>query len=188
MNPSRRSIEPDMGMDHRWGRRQATDLPVRFVAKAGTTGTGRVLNISLTGAYLETEVPLRLLSLVYLEPDVSGSGDGTRRCIAASVVRRDALGAGLEWCDFSTEATNLSARLAVLTGSDGGKSRLPTSRDRHQQFIAEKPSMDHATNAYKVETERVKTTQNLRAPCQPRNSEFVGRTHENSLPVEGGRR
>lgn len=117
MNPSRRLIDPTVGMDHRWGRRQPTDVAVRFVAKAGMTGTGRVLNISSTGAYLETHVPLRLLSLVYLEPDTSVSGDDTRRCVAASVVRRDARGVGLEWCDFSIGATTLSARLAILTAA-----------------------------------------------------------------------
>jgi hypothetical protein len=120
-----------VGMDHRWGRRQPTDVAVRFVAKAGMTGTGRVLNISLTGAYLETRVPLRLLSLVYLEPDTLASGDDIRRCIAASVVRRDALGVGLEWCDFSIGATNLSARLAILTPSStihyGKASDVPQS-------------------------------------------------------------
>jgi hypothetical protein len=129
MNPLRRLIDSAMGMDHRWGRRQPTDLAVRFVAKAGVSGTGRVLNISLTGAYLETRVALRLLSLVYLEPDSSVSGDAPRGCTAASVVRRDALGVGLEWCDFSTTATNLSARLAVLTGSDGGEKGSPMSQN-----------------------------------------------------------
>ena len=122
-----------MGMEHRWGRRQSTDIAVRFVAKAGVTGTGRVLNVSLTGAYLETRAPLRLLSLVYLEPD--SSGDDNRRRIAASVVRRDALGVGLEWCDFSTEAPKLSARLAVLTGGDSGETAVNNSSWENPAWI-----------------------------------------------------
>lgn len=147
MNPLRRPIDPAMGMDHRWGRRQPTDIGVHFVGKAGATGTGRVLNVSVTGAYLETGVPLRLLSLVYLKPDTPVSDDDTRRCIAASVVRRDAQGVGLEWCDFSTAATNLSARLAVLTGDDSGENaRL------YPQFIMAKRGMDHAIGVYKEET------------------------------------
>jgi hypothetical protein len=101
-----------MGMDHRWGRRQPTDVAVQFVTKPGTTGTGRVLNISLTGAYLETQVPLRLHSLVYLEPAVPAPAADHRRRVAASVVRRDALGVGLEWCEPTTEKANVSARLA----------------------------------------------------------------------------
>jgi hypothetical protein len=132
MNPSRRLIDSAMGMDHRWGRRQPTDVAVRFVAKAGMTGTGRVLNISLTGAYLETRVPLRLLSLVYLEPETSLSGDDTRRRIAASVVRRDALGVGLEWCEFSTGATDLSARLAILTPSSTTHNGNASYGSRHE--------------------------------------------------------
>jgi hypothetical protein len=141
MNPTRHLIESPVGMDHRWGRRQPTDIAVRFAANAGVTGNGRVLNISLTGAYLETRVPLRLLSLVYLEPDTP-SGEDIRRCIAASVVRQDALGVGLEWCDFSTAAMKLSVRLAVLTGGDCGEKKPPTIRRR--LTVVPNPDFDDA--------------------------------------------
>ena len=57
-----------MGMEHRWGRRESTDVPVQFLARSGMTGSGRVLNISSTGAYLQTALSLPLNSLVYLEP------------------------------------------------------------------------------------------------------------------------
>ena len=113
-----------MGMDHRWGRRQPTDLEVRFAAAAEASGTGRVLNISLTGAYLETQVPLNLLSVVYLESSGSAMGARQQRRIAASVVRQDARGVGLEWCENSTESTSVSARLAILAGTDIHEIRL----------------------------------------------------------------
>jgi hypothetical protein len=86
-------------MEHRWGRRESTDVTVEFLARSGTVGSGRVLNISSTGAYLQTTVSLPLNSLVYLEPSATMPVVGDIRRIAASVVRQDARGVGLEWCE-----------------------------------------------------------------------------------------
>ena len=66
---------------------------------------------------METERPLRLLSLVYLEPTDPLRADGTSGRIAATVVRCGQTGVGLEWCEFGAEATSAYARLA--TGSNG---------------------------------------------------------------------
>ena len=106
-----------MGMDHRWGRRQPTDVAVQVIAKSGARGTGRMANVSLTGAYLETHMPLRPLSLVYLEPADRNATDCTCKRIAASVVRRDARGVGLEWCEPQTKAAGVNAMLATLGGA-----------------------------------------------------------------------
>ena len=86
-----------VGMEHRWGQREATDVAVYFIANSGTAGTGRVLDVSLTGAYLETLVPLRLLSVIYLKLDATALTPGEAQCLAATVVRSDGRGVGLEW-------------------------------------------------------------------------------------------
>lgn len=117
-----------MGMEHRWGRRQPTDVAVHLIAKPGVAGFGRVLNVSLTGAYLETRVPLRLLAIVYLGPAAAASASDSGRSIAASVVRRDARGVGLEWCDVATGAANASARLTILTGRESRRRSARCSR------------------------------------------------------------
>jgi hypothetical protein len=88
-----------MGMEHRWGRRESTDVTVQFLARSGKVGSGRVLNISSTGAYLQTAVSPPLNSLIYLEPTAPMPVVGNIRRIAASVVRQDAGGVGLEWCE-----------------------------------------------------------------------------------------
>jgi hypothetical protein len=118
-------------MEHRWGRRQSSDLMVRFYIRSGTTGIGRLLNISSTGAYMATTAHLRPFSLVYLEPAAASFWEIQSRRIAASVVREDAGGVGLEWCESAAEATKVSARLTALAGSsdDAQRSsgrRLPT--------------------------------------------------------------
>lgn len=101
-------------MEHRWGRREATDVTVYFVASSGTDGTGRVLDVSLTGAYLETSVPLRLLSVIYLKLDATALTPGNTECIAATVVRSDGRGVGLEWYESAPEMAKGRARLAIL--------------------------------------------------------------------------
>jgi hypothetical protein len=89
-------------MEHRWGRRYDTDVSVRFVALPGTIGSGRVTNISLSGAFMETTAKLRLLTVLYIEGLESDGGRGkagVAKRLAATVVRRCSAGVGLEWCE-----------------------------------------------------------------------------------------
>jgi hypothetical protein len=109
-------------LEHRWGRRYDTDVAVRFVALPGTIGTGRVTNISLTGAFMETACKLRLLSVVYIEDLDSGkerAKNAAAKRLAATVVRRCSAGVGLEWCERWSYSA-LEARLetsAVATSA-----------------------------------------------------------------------
>jgi len=112
-------------MEHRWGRRQPTNLMVRFCAMSGITGVGRLLNISSTGAFLATTARLRPLSLVYLEPAAATFWGIQSRRIAASVVRQDALGVGVEWCDAAAETTKVVSRMASLAGGIAMVERSP---------------------------------------------------------------
>jgi hypothetical protein len=112
-------------MEHRWGRRQPTNLMVRFFAMSGMTGVGRLLNISSTGAFMATAARLRPLSLVYLEPAAAPFWEIQSRRIAASVVRQDANGVGLEWCEAAAETTNVVTRLSSLAGGIALEERSP---------------------------------------------------------------
>ncbi|HEY4445866.1 MAG TPA: hypothetical protein VGN30_16410 [Steroidobacteraceae bacterium] len=100
-------------MEKHRGQRRSTDVAVQFFTRPATTGVGRVLNVSATGAFMETQLPLRLLSVLYLEPADRLLVDGTGGRIAATVVRRSATGVGLEWCEFGAEATRVYARLVT---------------------------------------------------------------------------
>jgi hypothetical protein len=88
-------------MENRRGRRDNTDVAVRFVALPSTIGTGRVTNISLSGAFMETACKLPLKAVVYIEGLDSGKErfkQGVAKRLAATVVRRCTAGVGLEWC------------------------------------------------------------------------------------------
>ena len=88
-------------------------------------GFGRVTNVSATGAFLETQFPLRLLSMLYLQPTDLLPADGASARIAATVVRHCAAGVGLEWCEFGAEATRVYARLAAGSNDPGDENQLP---------------------------------------------------------------
>lgn len=107
-----------MGMDHRWGQRQSTDVTVNLVARSGVSQIVRVVNVSLTGAYLETSVTLRLHSLVYLQPSTQQHAQMNGNRIAANVVRQDELGVGLEWCEPLTKRAHIDALLEMLGNNE----------------------------------------------------------------------
>ncbi len=101
-------------MEHRWGRRQPIDLMVQFSAVPGKIGIGRLVNISSSGAFMETAMPLRPLSVVHLGRASIPLGETRGNAIAASVVRQNAMGVGLEWCDSGGEVHNVNTRLTRL--------------------------------------------------------------------------
>jgi hypothetical protein len=93
-------------MEHRWGQRRVADLTVRFVVMPCTIDIGRLTNISASGAFLETVQPLRHLTLVYLQPIDQPSLKGAG-LIAATVIRHEATGFGLEWCETAAAVRQL---------------------------------------------------------------------------------
>jgi hypothetical protein len=135
MTPVSARIDAAMRMEHRWGEREPTDIAVNFVVY-GTTGTGRVLNVSMTGAYLETSIPPRLLSVIYLQLARTAAAAAER--IAATVIRRDPWGVGLEWCESEAETRRGHARLMILSGDTGlmatPPSVLRTATRRHDNL------------------------------------------------------
>ena len=100
-------------MEHHRGQRHSTDVMVQFFTRPSTVGIGRVINVSATGAFMETELLLRPLSLLYLEPTDCLPTHGTSGRIAATIVRCTPTGVGLEWCEFGAEGTRAYARLTA---------------------------------------------------------------------------
>jgi PilZ domain len=111
-------------MEHRWGERRPINLAVGFVITPGKMGTGRIINISSTGAFMVTEIPLRRLSLLLLRP--MDSIEGENKQIAATVVRQEARGVGLEWCEFEAETMKSYLRLASATTAGPKAHSQPT--------------------------------------------------------------
>jgi len=96
-------------MEHRCGQRISTDVPVSLIALPAAIGAGRILNISSTGALIQTDLALPLLSVVYLEVRGAPRGAGMSGRFAAFVVRQCPDGVGVEWCDAAPCWTLLEA-------------------------------------------------------------------------------
>jgi hypothetical protein len=85
-------------MEHRWGQRMPCRALVRVSERDGIGGSGRVRDVSSSGAFIETSSRFAVnarLALVVL-----GNESATHPVeIAAIVVRVGRDGIGVEWCD-----------------------------------------------------------------------------------------
>jgi hypothetical protein len=111
-------------MEHRWGQRIVTNVPVSLVGAPAAIGVGRILNVSTTGALVRTRLPLPLLSVVCLE-----TADPYLRPIGrlmGCVVRDGGSEIGIEWCDADSDA--VLQLLAALRDDSPLRSALPSGR------------------------------------------------------------
>ena len=113
-------------MEHRWGQRIVTDVPVSLVGLGAAIGVGRILNASTTGALVQTKLPLPLLSLVYLRTAGTPSDLGPIGRLMGCVVRHGASEIGIEWCDADSDA--VLQFLAALRGKSPLRSAALVSR------------------------------------------------------------
>jgi hypothetical protein len=89
-------------MEHRWGRRVATDVDVRIFADPASAGWGRLRNISVSGGFVETALRIPVLCTLCLTAPATDSRD--EYLVRAIVVRNTADGVGVEWCEGDSSA------------------------------------------------------------------------------------
>jgi hypothetical protein len=84
-------------MEHRWGHRIPCGSRVRLSTSATTGGAGKMRDVSTSGAFIETALPLPLFSRLV----ISVIRDDPRHEVdtMASVVRVARDGVGVEWCE-----------------------------------------------------------------------------------------
>jgi hypothetical protein len=99
-------------MEHRWGQRLPCRAQVQLCGGDEITGSGRVRDVSSSGAFIETAMQLPVYARVALV--VLGNESATRTVeINASVVRLAPDGIGVEWCD--TPARSICEVLGCTT-------------------------------------------------------------------------
>ncbi len=90
-------------------------VPVRLDARPRSLAPGCIRNASLSGAYIQTSVRLSPGTLVAVEFEGMLLHGEERSGIHACLVRQDARGLAVEWCEFAPEAIRaLLARAPVL--------------------------------------------------------------------------
>ena len=87
-------------MEHRWGDRVTIEVPVR-ISSNGATGSGTLRNISTSGAFIETALPLSTLTMVRIMIPRGPNAGWARADVRGFVVRRDRNGVGIEWCEHA---------------------------------------------------------------------------------------
>ena len=98
-------------MEHRWGQRKTAHQPVRLLTVGGIVAHGYIVNVSISGLFVKTPLPARLLSTVQIAFVAENRRSRVFRTVAAQVVRRTAEGLGLEWCEQIPEIVDALATM-----------------------------------------------------------------------------
>ena len=88
-------------MEHRWGHRREIDKGVRLKLCDGRTGFGRLRNLSVTGAWITTDLPGRLLSVVEIGFTRSEENRRVLTHESGRIVRIAWHGLAVEWVEFA---------------------------------------------------------------------------------------
>jgi hypothetical protein len=91
-------------MEHRWGQRFVVDMPVRLATRPYTVCIGRVKDLSMSGAHIQTALDLRILCRVQVDLVLPSRPSRTTPVLSAYVARRHRDGIGVEWCEFGPQA------------------------------------------------------------------------------------
>jgi hypothetical protein len=113
-------------MEHRWGQRVAVDIPVRITGHPFSVRTGRLANLSVSGAFIKAELQLRLLSRIQVAIDVPHRSRHDAPIVAAYVARKGKDGIGIEWCEFAPP--DISRLLQSFTARRHIRLRKPAPR------------------------------------------------------------
>jgi hypothetical protein len=91
-------------MEHRWGERVGVDIPVRVTGHPFTVRTGRLYNLSVSGAFIRADLDVRPLSRILVAIDLPHRPKSDAPMIPAFVTRKLKDGIGVEWCEFKPPA------------------------------------------------------------------------------------
>jgi hypothetical protein len=91
-------------MEHRWGERIGADIPVRITGHPFTVRSGRLSNLSVSGAFIRVDVDVRPLARILVAIELPHRTKYDAPTIPAFVARKLKDGIGIEWCEFKPPA------------------------------------------------------------------------------------
>jgi hypothetical protein len=91
-------------MEHRWGERIGVDIPVRIAGNPFAVRAGRLTNLSVSGAAIDTSFELRPLSRIQVFIDTPSQVRSDAPSLAAYVTRIGKDSIGIEWCEYGPDA------------------------------------------------------------------------------------
>jgi PilZ domain len=105
-------------MEHRWGQRLKVDLAIRVAGRPYNVRSGRLIDLSASGAYLAVSADLRLLSRVQIALALPNRLTHPTPMAAAYVTRIGKDGIGVEWCEYAPQAVLELLRYAAAHRHD----------------------------------------------------------------------
>jgi PilZ domain-containing protein len=90
-------------MEHRWGERFKVDIPVQVSVPPLVIGTGRVLDVSISGAWISGKFDLPSLARAFVVFDLALFGQHEPMPIACYVARVRPEGIGVEWRELAPQ-------------------------------------------------------------------------------------
>lgn len=117
-------------MEHRWGHRLSTNIPVRLrcmqARDSGCRCLGCLESVSASGALIRTELGIRPAANVVVEPLVPALGLQGRE-LPASIVRAGPGEIAVEWMEFaSTGVAAVMTETMLDSGGGDGERPMPT--------------------------------------------------------------
>jgi hypothetical protein len=113
----------DLSMEHRWGHRLRVDIPVRISAHPFSVRSGRLCDLSVSGAAIEGVYELRLLSQIQVALDLHLRSRHDAPTVSAYVARKYKDGVGIEWCEFAPP--DITSLLKAFTARRHTRLRRP---------------------------------------------------------------
>jgi hypothetical protein len=91
-------------MEHRWGYRHEINRLVNLETRSGLAARGRITNVSISGAFVASPLPVRLFSHIAVHFTATQRHKRDRITVEGQVVRKDGAGFAVEWSEFAPEA------------------------------------------------------------------------------------
>jgi PilZ domain len=88
-------------MEHRWGQREQIDLPIHITGTTCDTIAGRLSDLSLSGAFIEVDMDVRVLCRLHVATIVPRPLAPNTVSLYAHVIRKEYRGVGVEWSSFA---------------------------------------------------------------------------------------
>ncbi len=90
-------------MEHRWGHRHEVSKAVHLETRGGVIARGRLCNVSTSGAFVVTHLPVAVFAYLKVQFIAVVDGKRTKAAVEGQVVRKDPDGVGIEWSEFAPE-------------------------------------------------------------------------------------
>ena len=88
-------------MEHRWGQRVRLDVPIRIKGKTLDWVSGRLIDLSVSGAFIEVDIDIRILCNIQISMILPHQLSPTVTPLDSHVIRKKLLGIGIEWAAFA---------------------------------------------------------------------------------------